>query len=369
MDTVVAGSGLGSLEDRRTFGSIAPIAWLIVIYWIGQFTILTGQRLIWSEGDEPPIFLMPRAFMSLVGVALSFGIAWWQRRLKDASWPRQLILAFVAAMLAAPLHGAINFAAFQVVMPKENMANATISTIAMATTQWVWTYAAISALLLTASYSEALRERERPLADLQGLAHSAQLRSLRYQLNPHFMFNTLNAVASLIASGRAAQAEQMVENLGDFLRASLAVDPTDDLTLEAEFELQSLYLSIETARFSDRLTVETVLPPDLRDVLVPSLILQPLVENAIKHGVARKAEPSTLRIEASRIGDRLKLVVSNAVPATGARARIGTHVGLANVARRIELRYGGQGRFDAGMEDDRYLVTLIVPIHRGVEGE
>jgi LytS/YehU family sensor histidine kinase len=110
--------------------------------------------------------------------------------------------------------------------------------------------------------------------------------------------------------------------------------------------------------------VEIDVPPELEPARLPAMILQPLVENAIKHGVARNAEPSTLRIEASRIGDRLKLVVSNAVPATGARARIGTHVGLANVARRIELRYGGQGRFDAGPEGDLYVVTLVVPIHR-----
>jgi signal transduction histidine kinase len=361
MDSLVA-TGANSRHDKAT---IAPIAWLIVIYWIGQFTILTGQRLIWSEGDEPAIFLMPRAFMSLVGVGLSFAIYWWQRRFRSASWPRQLILAFVAAMLAAPLHALINFCAFQLVMPKENMANATLSSVLMATTQWVWTYAAISALLLTGTYSDELRERERRLADWQALAHSAQLRSLRYQLNPHFMFNTLNSVTALIASGRAEQAEQMVETLADFLRASLAVDPTDDLTLEREFELQSLYLSIESARFADRLRVETELPPELRDVLVPSLILQPLVENAIKHGVARNAGCTLLRIAASRQGDRLELVVSNGLPTDGSRARGGTHVGLANVARRIELRYGSQGSFAAGPAGDQYVVRISLPLRKG----
>ncbi|MDB5722973.1 MAG: yehU 2 [Alphaproteobacteria bacterium] len=356
---------MGSLNSRNAPRSIAPIAWLIVIYWIGQFSVLTAQRLVYSGGKESLLFLGPRAFMALVGVSLSFAIAAWQRRQSSSSWTRRLTFAFLAAFLAAPVHGLINFAAFQVVMPKENMAGATLDTVLMATVQWFWTYAAISALLLTASYSDALLERERRLADLQGLAHSAQMRSLRYQLNPHFMFNTLNSVAALIAGGWPEQAERMVENLADFLRASLAVDPTDDLTLEREFELQSLYLSIESARFADRLTVETILPPELRDVLVPSLILQPIIENAIKHGVARNAESSTLRIEASRDGDRMQLTVSNAVPKAALPVRIGTSVGLANVARRIELRYAGQASFEAGPEADCFVVKIKVPIHRG----
>jgi two-component system LytT family sensor kinase len=362
MDSIAAA---GALDSRQDPARVAPIAWLIAIYWIAQFVILTTMRMIWSEGMESPLFLLPRTFMALVGVGLSFAIHALHRRFVHWSWARRLALAFLAAMIAAQIHALINFLAFQVVMPKENMASSTAMTIVSATLQWVWTYAAISALLLTASYSDELLERERRMADLQELAHSAQLRSLRYQLNPHFMFNTLNSVAALIAGERADQAEQMVETLADFLRASLALDPNDDLTLEKELELQSLYLSIESARFSDRLTVETRLAADVRDALVPSLILQPIVENAIKHGVARNPSPSTIRIEADRRGDRLEIEVSNAVPEKGARALGGTRVGLANVARRIALRYGDEGKLEAGLEGERFVVRLVVPVCRG----
>ena len=99
-------------------------------------------------------------------------------------------------------------------------------------------------------------------------------------------------------------------------------------------------------------------------MLLPSLILQPLVENAIKHGVARNPERSTLRIEAIPAGDRIRLVVSNEIPAGDTHPCGGTRVGLANVARRIDLRYGGEGRFEAGPQGDRFVVTLELPVHR-----
>ena len=352
----------GKADSRDNAGAIAPIAWLIVIYWIAQFAILTAQRFLWSEGTEPLIYLVPRGFMSIVGVGISFAIAAWQRRHSELAWGRRLGLALLAALIAAPLHAAINFAAFQIVMPDENMSSTTAASILMGMLNWFWTYAAIAALLLTASYNDALRERERRLSDMQGLAHAAQLRSLRYQLNPHFMFNTLNSVTALIAGGRSDQAEHMVETLADFLRASLAVDPTDDLTLEREFELQSLYLSIESARFCDRLKVETILPDERRQALVPSLILQPIVENAIKHGVARNSGCTTVRVEASRRQDSLELLVTNGLPPDGSKARGGTDVGLANVARRIELRYGGRGSFLAGPAGDSFVVRMSLPI-------
>src|SRR3954467_11219801 len=119
MENIVAAGDLGSRQDPAR---VAPIAWLIAIYWIAQFLILTASRLIWSEGSESPLFLAPRAFMSLVGVGLSFAIHAWHRRFVSASWARRLALAFGAALVAAPIHALINFAVFQLVMPRENMA-------------------------------------------------------------------------------------------------------------------------------------------------------------------------------------------------------------------------------------------------------
>ena len=118
-------------------------------------------------------------------------------------------------------------------------------------------------------------------------AQEAQLRALRYQINPHFLFNTLNSLSSLVLTKRTETAEQMLMNLSTFFRATLSADPTADVPLEEEIKLQRLYLDIEQIRFPDRLTVEIDVPDELLDARVPVLILQPVIENAVKYGVAR----------------------------------------------------------------------------------
>jgi sensor histidine kinase YesM len=357
-------SAADSHESAAAAASPSPVrtAWLIVILWLGQFGFLTAQRQLMTEGMESLSFLPPRAIMMLVGIGNSFVINSVQRRLAYRPWGRRLLVALVCALAASVVHSVLNFITFQIFMGQENWESASWGSYFMATAQWAWVYAAMSALLLSAVYSDELRERERRLAELQGLAHAAQMRSLRYQLNPHFIFNTLNSIAELIAAGRARQAEQMVENLSDFLRAGLALDPNADLALERELALQSLYLEIEQVRFPDRLRVETKLPPELSKALVPGLILQPLVENAIKHGVARNHAATQVSIAAEGEGGRLVLTVSNDIQNGGPVPRAGTSVGLANVERRLRLRFGDGAVFHAGREADRFVVRLVLPL-------
>lgn len=337
---------------------------LIVIFWICQFGFLTAQRMLIGTGDTPEV-LIPRSFMALVGIGISIGINHIHRRLAGRPWPIRLWAVVGGAVGGAVMHSLANFIVFQLYMPITNSRDG-LPFYFGALVAWIWAYAAISSLLLALAYSDELRERERRLAEWQNLAHSAQMRALRYQLNPHFMFNTLNSIASLISSGQSAPAEQMVENLSDFLRAGLALDPSDDLTLEREFELQSLYLSIEAIRFPDRLRVEMDLPDALREVRVPSLILQPLVENAVKHGVARSDGPVMVAVSAAQAGDRLTLTVRNGV--NGAPCKPGgTGIGLINTARRLELRYGGNCDFQGEREGDSFVVRFSIPLQRGEE--
>src|SRR5690606_40575321 len=115
----------------------------------------------------------------------------------------------------------------------------------------------------------------------------AELRSLRYQVNPHFLFNTLNSLSTLVMRSQPGEAERMILNLSKFYRTSLSADPLEDVALSEEVHLQNLYLDIEAVRFPERLKVEIDIPDELLGVLVPGLILQPLAENAIKHGVAQ----------------------------------------------------------------------------------
>lgn len=207
------------------------------------------------------------------------------------------------------------------------------------------------------------RHRERRMAALQAEAHDAQVRALRYQVNPHFLYNTLSSISTLILEGRSAIAERMTMHLSAFFRASLAQDPFQDVRLGDELELQRLYLEIEQMRFADSLEVRYDVPPALRDALVPSLILQPLVENSIKHGLQEAGALTVLTISARASGDRLVLEVAD--DGRGPGNGHGTGVGLGNVRRRLTARFGASCRVVSGpQERGGFQVRLELPLQR-----
>ena len=176
---------------------------------------------------------------------------------------------------------------------------------------WYFLFAAWAAFYVAMSYARQLRAADRHAAMLAREAQEAQLRALRYQINPHFLFNTLNSLSSLILSQKTDVAERMLMNLSTFFRATLSADPTADVPLEEEIKLQRLYLDIEQIRFPDRLTVEVDVPEALQSARVPVLILQPIVENAVKYGVAKSRKPVTVRITAYEEAGRLHIKVKD----------------------------------------------------------
>ncbi len=180
---------------------------------------------------------------------------------------------------------------------------------------------------------------ERRAATFERAAQLSELRALRYQLNPHFLFNTLNSLSALVMTGRRDEAEAMILNLATFYRSSLTSDPSGDVPLADEIAVQRLYLDIESVRFPDRLSVNIDVPEDLANAAVPGLILQPLVENAIKHGVARSTKPVAIHLSARVEGDQLILSVADDAPGT-ARPAEGNGIGQTNVRDRLFARYG-----------------------------
>ena len=205
------------------------------------------------------------------------------------------------------------------------------------------------------------RHRERRMAALQAEAHDAQVRALRYQVNPHFLYNTLSSISTLILEGRSQLAEHMTMQLSAFFRASLATDPFQDVRLGDELELQRLYLAIEQTRFADSLKVEYDVPDVLHDALVPSLSLQPLIENSIKHGLQEAGKMTVLTISARKVAERLVLEVAD--NGRGPGCEHGTGVGLGNVKRRLSTRFGNSCRFLAGaMERGGFAVRLEMPL-------
>ena len=241
--------------------------------------------------------------------------------------------------------------------------------IADGTVTWYFLFAAWSAIFIAMTQQQLARRTERRLAEAETAAHAALVRALRYQVNPHFLFNTLNSLSSLVMSGHADRAEDMLMALSTFFRTSLSLDPSADVTLAQEIDLQRLYLDIEKIRFPERLRVSIDIPDDLADAHVPALILQPLVENAIKYGVSATRDPILLTIEARRLdGGRMQIEVTNrlvgAGPTTPAAAPTheGTGLGLANVCQRLEAHFGDRADCRYGPIPGGYRVSLAIPL-------
>jgi LytS/YehU family sensor histidine kinase len=184
-----------------------------------------------------------------------------------------------------------------------------------------------------------------------------------YQLNPHFLFNTLNAISAMIVTRRNDEAELMTDKLSSFLRASLTSDPTELVPLDQELTLMEDYLEIESIRFGERLHVEIDCASDACGVPVPSFLLQPLVENAIKYGVAPSLEPVNIRVTGRREqGELVVTVEDDGRAAANAITSAGTGVGLQNVRRRLAALYGDSGTVTAGRREQGYAAVIRLPV-------
>jgi len=204
-----------------------------------------------------------------------------------------------------------------------------------------------SGLYFGIKFSRQLREQKEAALKAQAMAHEAQLKMLRYQLNPHFLFNTLNAISTLILDGRRDTANSMVGSLSAFLRYSLDSDPVQRVTLAQEIDATNLYLGIEQLRFGERLRVRTSVTPEARNALVPSLILQPLIENAVKYAVSKREEGGTIEIEARCVSGYLDIVLRDDGPgcADFNERQRGHGVGLRNTQERLQVLYGDEQSF------------------------
>jgi len=203
------------------------------------------------------------------------------------------------------------------------------------------------------------REAERRASEARTLAREAELQALRIQLNPHFLFNSLHSISALTTVD-GPRAREMCIRLADFLRGSLGLGDRETIPLEEELALARRYLEVERVRFGERLAVEETIEPGCEHCGVPALLLQPLVENAVKHGVAALVEGGAIRLEAHRLGRDVTILVENAFDPDSAGGR-SLGVGLRNVRRRLRVRYGEEAEFQAGPAGDRYRVSLRLP--------
>ena len=216
-------------------------------------------------------------------------------------------------------------------------------------------------------YYRGLRETEAQRERLTAQLAQAQLQALKMQIHPHFLFNTLNSISALLHKDIEA-ADRMIARLGDFLRLTLKRSDAQLVDFEQELEFLRCYLDIELIRFQDRLTVEMDVEPDALTAMVPNLILQPIVENAVRHGVAKKTTPGRISIRAHRRGDRLIMQVEDNGPGLNGNSN-GTGIGLSNTRARLEQFYGNDFNFEITNSIQRGATVVlnipaVVPLSR-----
>jgi signal transduction histidine kinase len=226
--------------------------------------------------------------------------------------------------------------------------------------------AAWSALYFAINYYLLLEERHDRMVRLESQANHAQLAMLRYQLNPHFLFNTLNSISTLVLLKQTERANAMLSRLSSFLRYTLVNEPTGSVTVEQEVETLKLYLEIEKMRFEERLRPHFRIEKSAALARLPSLLLQPLVENAIKYAVTPQEDGADIIVDARRLGDRVVLAVADTGPGADSgytvRAEQSTGVGLANIRDRLAQAYGADHSFETQTNaDGGFSVTIEIP--------
>jgi two-component system LytT family sensor kinase len=333
-------------------------------FWGFYCLLMTLRSLLLNPLDAQIGLMGLRILVCLLSAAVTFVLYAGLARINVASLRRRIASAFAFAGIAAAGFGAITIGVYRnpldCIPPPPGDVKPIADTLLLsglsaktcassALTSFVIHYVegyflmvAWAALYLAFGYAVETGAWKLRAAELRAAAQLAELRALRYQVNPHFLFNTLNSLTALVMTRRLEEAEQMIRRMSTFFRTSLSGDPTEDVSLGEEIELQRLYLGIEAVRFPDRLRYTIDVPDTLMSVAVPGLILQPLVENAIKHGVARSRTVVTVVIAARDHAGRLELRVSDDGFGSGTMGD-NAGIGLRNVSDRLAARFGDDG--------------------------
>jgi two-component system LytT family sensor kinase len=359
-----------------------PAVMSIIGFWVFYFIINT-IRMAAVEAEGQLGMLVRRTAVSLVGIALTSLLWMLLRRLEGRSMRTLITVAFLASLPISFAYSTVNFTAFYVVHPHDSELQelhqemmkgkpAALYQIIDSALNWYFFILAWAIMYIALAYAGKVRLAERAAAQYRAEAQTAQLRALRYQINPHFLFNTLNSLSSLVLRQRGDEAERMIINLANFFRTSLTTDPTEDVPLGDEIRMQRLYLDIEQIRFPERLQVVLDIPPSLDAAAVPGMLLQPLVENAIKYGVARSTRPVTVTIRARSAHGSLHLTVEDDGPAEAETALLppekGHGVGLRNVCDRLAARFGEAAACHYGARPEGgFRVALTMPLRMHAE--
>ncbi len=326
-------------------------------FWIFQIGGWSAWVLMLVLRDiifVPPEYILPRVLVfgssAILGVLLTWGL----RSIYKLVWERAMILRamvvwFASLVMALVWQAFRNYVALlpfgetmeiSIANSRELFDDTLISAYPLMLT---W-----SALYFIFKYNRLFQEEKEKSLRSEALAHEAQLLMLRYQLNPHFLFNTLNAISTLVLSEANDKANEMLTKLSKFLRYSLDHSPLDRVNLLHELDTSRLYLDIEKVRFGDRLRLDIEIASDVESALVPTMLLQPIIENSIKHGISKVESGGCISIRANRSGDDLVIEVGDDGPGVTHRAGPGegfalsSGVGVSNIRNRLREIYGSR---------------------------
>jgi two-component system LytT family sensor kinase len=358
-------------------------------FWVLQFAGWLGISLIsyvslnlWY--NQPQLsYVLHNVAQSLLGIVLSWPLRLVFRSYWSASWASRAAVISVSVLVFALTWAVIRLATFQAMTGEEGL--------------WAdfggWYFPSIFIFGCWAAFYHGIKyyqllqaERDQLLAaeatqkeevlrriSAEAAVKEGQLTLLRYQLNPHFLFNTLNSIYALIDQGAGERASAMLLNLSQFLRYSLEHSADRSVSLAEELNAAKLYLAIEQVRFSDRLTVDFDVDETVSRALVPSFLLQPLIENAIKHAIAQAEQGGSIRIGGCAVAGRLRLTVEDSGPDHSPEHRnaaVGSSVGLKNVRERIATLFGHRGEVLLGESElGGFRVDLSFPLALGESGD
>jgi len=361
---IVRGIGL----DRPFFDDKNRAFWVLQsIGWTGYFLLRTLSGFANSMGW---MWIVHTLLLTVTGFSLTLLMATIFRRLIRMRPLWTLILSLAAVAVASGAFSVIETWSYATFLKPQSRPvgfeyfGAILLNFSLLAA-WAALYYGINYFLLL---ENEIDQRER----LESQASSAQLAMLRYQLNPHFLFNTLNSISTLVLLKQTERANAMLARLSSFLRYTLVNEPTAKVTLAQEVETLKLYLEIEKMRFEDRLRPHFRIEPETIGARLPSLLLQPLMENAIKYAVTPRENGADIWLNATHAGPRVRIEVADNGKggAVEIAASPSTGVGLANIRDRLSQAYGSDHRFEA-KENERggFSVIIEIPYETGDKGE
>jgi len=355
------------LLEGQSFVSQSKQFWSLQIGgWIGYF-IVVFIAIIRPQFDDID-FNLSGQLINLAGETLcGFVLSYLQWHLigKIVHLPlnRTLTLSFLAAAVLGVIYNVFKLSFYKVIVYGQqwneawNMLEFGGWLLFSVTTMFVWT--SIYFIML---YNTKLQKEHEMLLRAQTAAKEAQLQMLRYQLNPHFMFNTMNAISTLIYKKDNEKAGEMLDKLCSFFRYSLIQNTEQRSTLAKELELVELYLSIEKVRFGERLTLSINVDESVRYAQVPPLFLQPIVENAIKYGIEMRKERGLIKISAAKKGENLEVNVFNDAASLDQTQVSGFGIGLSNTEERLATMFNQACELNVNQINEGTCVTIVVPL-------